>query len=357
MWVEYPLVDYDLRKQPFNERLVEMIRGKRDNIFDIIYDDPKQIPDNPLCVQYNYRQRAKTSYGVAFYNIRTKKWFVVEPYTTIEMRMLVQGYYTANTIPFMVEQLFDSELDLIISYHRGKFADFYSKVYGTDTITKNVLIERIWEMNFPLICETAKRIKAYRLQRGVKESQYIFPKGRPCESEAYFSTALREVEEESRIRILFENPDVSIRQLSRQHVFNGESSQNFSLAASQPPTSSSSSYLDAASGKVPDTPSKQSCWEHCKISIPDREGILDGFICKEYVSHSHSDIMGKIYKTTLWLCVFDSPEIEDAVITKSSETRMGRWVTEDVLRTRFRVQELYYKCEGTLNRYYPYLTL
>lgn len=348
MWVDYSLVDYDLRKQPFNERLVEMIRGKRDNIFGVVYDDPKTIPDNPLCVQYNYRQRAKASYGIAFYNTRTKKWFVVEPYTTIEMRMLVQGYYTVNTIPFMVEQLFDSELDLIISYHRGRFWEFYSKVYGVDQVEKNGLIDKIWDMNIGVISEVAKRIKAYRMQKGVRESQYIFPKGRPCDSESYFSTAVREVEEESKIKILFENPDVSMRQLSRQHVFNDTASN---LGTSP------STYIDVVNNKPAETHVKQSCWEHCRVVIPDHEPPIEAFICKEYISHSHSDIMGKIYKTTLWICVFDAPEIEDAVITKSNETRMGRWVTEEVLRTRFRVRELYLKCEGTLNRYYPYLTL
>lgn len=329
MWIDYTALDSDLRKQPFNERLVEMVRGKRENVFGIMYDDVDRIPKQPICVQYNCKQKPKTSFGVAFHNVRTKKWFVVEPALTIEMRLLLQGTYSVNLLPFLVEQLFETELEAIVSYD-GNFQDFYKSLEGIHPRSR--LAESLWNAGYPELEEMAKRMLAFRGQTGTLESQYIFPKGRPNDSEVFFLTAVREVEEETGIRILFENPDVSVRQLSRQNLF----------------TAPGDAFTDIAV--------KQKYWEHCRINIPGNE-LVDGYVCKEYVSHTHSDMTGKMYKTTLWVCVFDGEDSGDILMNKDSETRIGRWISENDLRKRFRVQDLYQKCDTTLNKYFPYLSL
>jgi 8-oxo-dGTP pyrophosphatase MutT (NUDIX family) len=330
MWIDYNSLEYDVRKQPFNERLVEMVRGKRDNVFGIMYDEVESIPKNPICVQYNYKQKPKSSFGIAFHNVRTKKWFVVEPTLTIEMRLLLQGTYSMNLIPFLVEQLYRSELEAIISYD-GKFPEFYKSLERV--MPRSKLAETIWNSTYPTLLEMAKRMLAYREHTGNQESQYIFPKGRPDDSEVFFLTALREVEEETGIKVLFENPDISVRQLSRHGHVSG---------------------LADVFGN--DQTVKQKFWEYCRLNIPGIP-LVDGYVCKEYVSHTHSDMTGKMYKTTLWVCVFDGEDSEDIPMKRASETRLGRWISEADLRRQFRVQELYQKCEITLNKYFPYLSL
>jgi 8-oxo-dGTP pyrophosphatase MutT (NUDIX family) len=329
MWIDYASLEYDLRKQPFNERLVEMVRGKRENVFNIMYDTVEQIPQQPVCVQYNYKQKPKTSFGIAFHNVRTKKWFVVEPALTIEMRLLLQGTYSPNLVPFLIEQLFQSELEAIVAYD-GNFQEFYKSLERV--LPRSRLAETLWNAEFPNLLEMAKRMLAFRQQVTSPESQYIFPKGRPDDSEVFFLTAVREVEEETGIKVLFENPDVSVRQLSRQTPFTGVQ-EMFS-----------------------DIPVKQKYWEYCRINIPGKP-LSEGYVCKEFVSHTHSDITGKMYKTTLWICVFDGEDCEDIPMKSKSETRIGRWIPESELRKQFRVQELYTKCETTLNKYFPYLSL
>lgn len=391
------MFDHDIRKQPFNERLVEMIRGKRENVFSIMYDEPQQIPQNPICVQYNFKQKPKTSFGIAFHNINTKKWFVVEPAMTIEMRLILQGYYNVNLLPFLIEQLYESELRAIASYN-GNFPEFYKQITGS--YPRDTLSEEFWKRSHKLIDEMVKRMLAYRDHSGFVESQFIFPKGRPDDSEAYFLTATREVEEETGIKVLFENPDLSIRKLSRHNVYNvsapltfNETKVNPVIASLPEPDTLSTSYAsvvvnppkpiesefngDGSHETTTDPDSemphgddeepnnfipepvtaKQNYWEHCRISIPGSTSLKDAYLCKEYVSHSHSDMTGKMYKTTLWICVFEGEDSKDILMTGRQETRMGRWISEEVLRSRFRVQELYIKCEATLNKYFPYLSL
>jgi len=358
------MIDQDLKRQPFNERLVEMIRGKRENIFSVLYDDRQKIPETPLCVQYNFKQKPKPSFGIAFHDIRTKKWFVVEPMMTIEMKLLLQGYYNVNLVPFLIEQLYDSELRDIVSYE-GDFPEFYKQITGV--YPANNLMEELWKQGCSKIISMAKRMLTYRAQSGFVESQYIFPKGRPDDSEAYFLTAVREVEEETGIKVLFENPDNSIRQLSRHNVFNittppeplSVNSTTYAKVASAMDLSTSppQGNLYHHDTNEPSMSVKQNYWEHCRVVIPGDTFAKDAYLCKEYVSHSHSDMTGKMYKTTLWICVFDGEDSKDIQMIGRSETRFGRWISEDVLRTRFRVQELYLKCEATLNKYFPYLSL
>ena len=382
MWLDYSMFDHDIRRQPFNERLVEMIRGKRENIFSIMYDEPHQIPQNPICVQYNYKQKPKTSFGIAFHNINTKKWFVVEPAMTIEMRLILQGYYNVNLLPFLIEQLYESELRTIASYN-GNFPEFYRQITGS--LPRDNLSEEFWKRSHKMIDEMVKRMLAYRDHSGFVEYQFIFPKGRPDDSEAYFLTATREVEEETGIKVLFENPDVSIRKLSRHNVYQTDhlikdaltnsssyasvviknnidpstsANQNQEENSTDPDSEICQGSLDDHLTFIPEpVTAKQNYWEHCRISIPGSNSLKDAYLCKEYVSHSHSDMTGKMYKTTLWICVFEGEDSKDILMTGRQETRMGRWISEDILRSRFRVQELYVKCEATLNKYFPYLSL
>ena len=397
----FSMFDQDIKRQPFNERLVEMIRGKRENIFHILYNNPQEVPDVPLCVQYNFKQKPKTSFGIAFHNIRTKKWFVVEPAMTIEMKLLLQGHYNDNLVPFLIEQLYDSELQSIVSYN-GCFPEFYQKLTGV--YPANKLMEALWEKEYRRIISMAERMLMFRAESGFVESQYVFPKGRPDESESYFVTAIREVEEETGIKVLFENPDNSIRRLSRHPVPNpppqvqtpqpvpsapihsdiilDDSFSYAKVACSTFPLTHPSVSLDSSVVKEPETSHnkqsgynkavnveyesasvpltvKQNYWEHCRVILPSSTSSYakDAYLCKEYVSHAHSDMTGKMYKTTLWICVFDAEDSADIQMTGRTETRFGRWISEDVLKTRFRVQELYLKCEATLNKYFPYLSL
>lgn len=277
---------------------------------------------------------------------------------TIEMKLLLQGYYDENLIPFLVEQLYESELKAIISYKEGDFSEFYKSITGV--YPKNRLTEEIWEKNKGRIMTMARDMSIYRSQSGFCESQYVFPKGRPDDSEAFFLTAVREVEEETGIRVLFENPENSIKRLSKPR---NHGSFYKEVSVDSVSTGDDSEPVSCYRFKH-DTATKQQYWEHCRLIIPglhQPDNVpLDGYLCKEYVTHSHSDMTGKLYKTTLWICVFDGEDGDDVMFNfshagENRETRLGRWILD--LRRRFRVQELYLKCEATLNRYFPYLSI
>jgi 8-oxo-dGTP pyrophosphatase MutT (NUDIX family) len=332
----------DQRKQPLNERLTEMIRGKRKNIFDVLFTEEELSKSNlrPICIQYNLRQKPKSSLGIAFYNIRTRNWFAIQPRHTIEMRMIIRGSFTESTLPLILEQIYDEELSVLTSLESpDTFQELFDTYYGTPLKEDfhGRLAREFWSRDWRIIREQARKCAAYRRERGFEVSQWIFPKGRPLEGEEPFNTAKREVEEETGIRILFENPHSSSRNLNRGG-------------------GAGKSYTQEDPFEF-ESPMRTGFWEPCHIDFPDEiEELTPGFICKEFVSQLHSDISGRVYKTTLWICVFDletNPEIP--LSPQNYESRGGMWLSEERLRSQSRVLELFHRCDSLLTKYYPYL--
>lgn len=336
-------IHYEQRKQPFNERLTEMILGRRKNIFEILYPGEELLRKGlrPICMQYNIRQKPKPSLGVAFYNLRTGKWLVIQPRHTIEMRSIVRGVYTESTLPLLMEQLYDDELRELADLESGDtFQKLFDRYYGTplQEDLHNRLARGFWEKGWETLRNLARRLVAFREEGGFRISQWIFPKGRPLEGEEPFVTAKREVEEETGIKIIFENPFKSLPRVCR---CGGRSRQDHHAEPS------------------PETNMRVECWEPCYIDFPtDSEEFVPGFICREFVSHSHSDISGRIYKTTLWVCVFDldyDPEIP--LMAENYESRGGKWLSQEELFSQSRVVGLFHKCDSVLLKHYPYLTI
>lgn len=330
---------FDHRKQPFNERLMEMVRGRRKNIFEVLYPEARSGKNfRPICLQYNLRQKPKLSLGIAFYNLRTKRWFVIQPKHTIEMRSIVRGTYNESTLPLFIEQLYDEELHVLATLESpDTFQELFDRYYGTplkeDFHAR--LAREFWQRDWETHRDLARKCEEYRRGEGFKTSQWIFPKGRPLEGEEPFVTARREVEEETGIRIIFENPLRGQKILSGGAVRSREGVDPFETEVSV----------------------KNGFWESCHIDFPDEiDELVPGFVCREFVSQPHSDISGRVYRTTLWICVFDL-ETDPVVPLKPEnyESRGGGWLGEDILRNESRVTELFQRCENLLTKYYPYL--
>lgn len=332
----------DQRKQPFNERLMEMVRGKRKNIYEVLSRGESNdfSWNRSLCMQYNLRQKPKSSFGIAFYNLHTRKWFVIEPKHTIEMRVIIKGCYSESTLPLLIEQVYDEELEVLASLENpDSFQELFDQYYGTPLREDHLgrLAKRFWNKNWKLLREFAVRIKEYRKTEKFVVSQMIFPKGRPLDGELPFLTAKREVEEETGIKLLFENSHISIKHLSK----GGGYSRGYS----------EEDPFDT------DVSLRGGFWEPCHIDFPDGvDELTHGYVCREFVSQLHSDISGRIYKTTVWICVF-ALETDPAIPLdpKNYESRGGVWMSESELHSSCRVTELFNKCETLLTRYYPYL--
>lgn len=327
--MEEPFIDN--KKQPFNERLVEMIKGQRPNVFSYLFSAHNDsVPKRSICMQYNFKQKPRTSYGIALYDTSTNKWYVIQPKFTIEMRSIIFGMYNESLLPFLLEQLYDDELDLLIN-HASNFRELYKLVNGAYPSCE--IYESIFKDNNDVIHRLCLRLKHIRHQRLI--CQYIYPKGRPLTNELIFQTAKRELEEETNVKIVFHGNYLTEKNLSKGSLIHSIIQQN----------------------------TKSTHWEPCDLQIPLNNGgylTLSANICREYVSHLHSDITGKIYKTTVWICAFDSGgnDIESMQASvKNGESRGGVWLSSEELVKKARVVELFLKTEMTLNKYIPYLTI
>jgi 8-oxo-dGTP pyrophosphatase MutT (NUDIX family) len=317
-------------KQPFDERLIDLVRGKRFNVYEYLRPFPQMYQMvEPICVQYNTKQRPTTSFGVAFYSAISSKWLVVEPKFTIEFISLMKGSYTKHGLPFVMEMMYTSELEMTVtdpspddtsnSLAKRVYKEIHDKLFYTSTI--HILYETLWVDNYPLISSLARSILERRKQTGEDCMQAIFPKGRACGSESWVETAIREVSEETGIKINFDNPGQAMEHLNSKYTtYDNETN----------------------------------VWEPCRVKIQERD--IDGYISKTHVTHTHSTLQGKLYRTVLWLCVINE-DVSGFQVIENSETRSGEWIRSEDMTKRFRVQELYLKCESALNKYYPYLTL
>ena len=333
------MVDEDreeLRRQPFNERLVEMARGKRHDIFRILYgDDTPKLCLQPMCIQFTPKQKPKVSYGIAFHNLGTNAWFVMEPRTTIEMRSIIRGLYTPASLPIILDQLYDEELEFLAQVtYETDFDEVFKKYYGGSwKDSHHIKLARVcWIKNWREIREMATKLIAFRKRVACElPSQRGFPKGRPVDDELPFATAIREVGEETDIKILFENTQ-TINQLGRS--------------------------LKPLGARHTEIGRSQLHWVDCLIDFPNGiEEYVQAYICREPVCHVHSDITGRVYKTVLWICAFNLPDDPIVEISPHNyETRAGLWLEEDELFSTSRVWELAHKCETYLSRNYPYLT-
>lgn len=312
----------DKYKQSFDERLIEMVRGKRVNSYD--YLKPFQEiyhMEEPYCVQYNPKQRPVASFGIALYNICLQEWLVVEPKFTIEFLSLVKGAYTLSSLPLIIDQLHDSEIELILKDPDPKRAyyNIHDIVFYTQTI--HILYETLWIDNYKYISSIAIKVRDRRASSSETCMQTVFPKGRATGRETWAETAVREFAEETGIDIMFDNPSQSMIRLNSKH---------------------------------PD----ELCniWEPCRVNLG--KFIRDGYISKNHVTHTHCASGGKMYRTVLWICVISlsREESETYNLAENSETRAAVWLNDDQMRRKFRVQDLYTKCESTLNKYYPYLS-
>ena len=337
----------DYRKHPFNERLVEMLRGKRGDIFDILYpeESPKPVLP-PLCMQYNLRQKPKSSYGIAFYNVKTRRWFMIEPRTTIEMRSIVRGFYSPTSLAFLIDQLYEEELEYLSELEGPEtfektFSTYYSMSMKDDFQTR--IARTFWKRDWGMIRELCRRLRDYKRDHPEHSvMQRIFPKGRPLDGEPPLTAAIRELTEETGIKIIFENPNIAIKNLTR-------GCGGMVSRTTVDPDDPFNTILVPRSG----------FWESCCIDFHGgMEELIQGYICKEFVTHYHSDINGRIYKTSLWICAFDLDEDPEIPLDPSNyESRGGKWVDENELRTTSRVSELSQKCETCLNKYFPYLII
>lgn len=319
----------DKYKLPFDERLIEIVRGRKYNPYEYLKPFPQIYhAEEPICVHYNPKQKAIASFGIAFYNAVSSRWLVVEPKFTIEFISLMKGAYNKHFLPFLLDVMYSSELLLILTDPSPKdptdsaakriYRNIHDKLFSTTTI--HVLYETIWMDNYPLISSIAHDILSSREKTGEVCMQAVFPKGRAGSSESWIRAALREVSEETGITINFDNPSQTMDRLNGKFVLDTESN----------------------------------IWEPCHVKIQGED--IDGYLSKTYVSHTHSTFGGKLYRTVIWLCVINK-DIEDFQVTENSETRSGEWLKDEDMRKRFRVQDLYTKCETSLNKYYPYLTL
>jgi len=323
--------EYDKYKQPFDERLIEIVRGKRYNSYDYLkkHHNLYQV-DEPICVQYGSKQRPVPSFGIAFYNVSQKRWLVVEPKFTIEFISLMKGMYTIHSLPFLIDQLYDTELELILTDpnpsdianppEKRVYHNIHRVMFGSDTI--QILYENLWVENFRLIISIASSVMERRRNKEDNCMQCIFPKGRSSGHETWAETALREVYEETGIQVMFDNPSHMIERLNSKYA----------------------SDLD------------MNIWEPCQVKIHKKK--VDGYISRLHVTHTHSTMGGKLYRTVIWICVVSlgDDEFEEFKVTDNSETRLGIWMGEEDMRKNFRVQDLYTKCETLLNKYYPYLS-
>lgn len=323
------LFENDRYKQMVDERLIDLVRGKRFNVYQYLKPFPELYHmDDPICIQYNVKQRPITSFGVAFYCAPSAKWLVVEPNFTIEFITLMKGAYTKHSLPFLMDLMYSSELQLIItdplpndltdSVSKRIYQSIHDILFFTKTI--QVLYETLWVDNYPLISSLARSILRKRAETGENCMQGVFPKGRASGPEKWIETAIREVHEETGIKLNFDNPEQAIDRLS-------------------------SKYIPDYEGGI---------WEPCRLKVQEKD--IDGFISKIHVTHTHSTLWGKLYRTVIWICVINE-EIEEFKVTENSETRSGEWIKSEDMRSRFRVQDLFIKCDITLNKYYPYLPL
>lgn len=323
--------DHEQQKRHiFNERVIEVVRRKRPDVFELFGEDPRF--GHPICMQYNTRQKPHPSYGIALYNACTRRWLVVEPQVTIEMMQVVRGVYTPSMLPLLLDQAFDAELEELVAAGDSPegFPELFQKYCGTTHRSGHPLrlATICWKRDCRLIAHVARRVLATRRSSGARISQTTFPKGRACEGECPFSAATREVEEETGIKVILEEPHRP-RDLSR-----GGGPRPHDGVAMGP----------------------RSAWVPCKVDFgTDAEEAIAGNVCREFVSHLHSSLTGRIYRTTIWLCVIHEPTDPAPPPTSTFETRGGAWVDDDVLSTLSRVTELCHKCETTLNRLTPYL--
>lgn len=281
--------------------------------------------DEPLCVQYNPKQRPTSSFGIAFYNIAQKKWLVVEPKFTIEFITLIKGMYTTHYLPFLMDQLYDSELELILGDDpepddKRVYRDIHRLMFNTDTI--QILYETMWVDNYKIISSIASSILRRRREVSERCMQCVFPKGRAMGGETWAEAAIREVSEETGIQVMFDNPSHVMDRLNSRHMVEQETN----------------------------------IWEPCQVKF--HRDAVDGYLSRLHVTHTHSTMGGKLYRTVMWICVVSlgQEEIDNFKVVENSETRLGMWLDEENMRRGFRVQDLYTKCENMLNKYYPYLS-
>lgn len=330
--MEKHIFDQEKYKHPFDERLIEVVRGKKYNCYEYLKSHHQIYQmDEPLCVQYNPKQRPTSSFGIAFYNIAQKKWFVVEPRFTIEFITLIKGMYTTHYLPFLMDQLYDSELELIITDpdpedvtstpEKRVYKHIHKLMFNTDII--QILYETMWSDNYNIILSIASSILKRRRENSETCLQCVFPKGRAGGGETWAETAVREVFEETGIRVMFDNPGHVMERLNSKHT---------------------------------NTDQDTNIWEPCQVKFS--QNVVDGYISRLHVTHTHSTMGGKMYRTVMWICVVSLgvDEIDNFKVVENSETRIGMWLDEEGMRRKFRVQDLYTKCENMLNKYYPYLT-
>lgn len=322
--------EYDKYKYPFEERIIEVVRGKRDNPYNYLkpFTEIYEL-EEPFCVQYNSKQRPISSYGVALYNMALGEWLVVEPKYTIEFLSLLKGSYTVSQLPFYIDQLHDSELELILedpdpsSLQDSPAKRIYHKIHDIVFYTNvvHVLYESMWIDNYQIISSIAMNVVEKRRSSSETCLQTVFPKGRSSGKESWAETALREFSEETGINIMFDNPATATERLNCKYM---EDLTNV--------------------------------WEPCRVFLNNRS--IDGYMSRVHISHTHCASGGKLYKTVVWICVVSltREESQSHVIKDNSETRAALWLDGDEMRKKFRVQDLYTKCEYTLNKYFPYLS-
>lgn len=286
-----------------NERIFEILHGARTP--PIGYYDPEHFNAMPklkgfFCGHNAGKNKPRVSYGVAIRDLRMDKWCCMAPAATIEFRILLEGNYLPAELPIIISQLYDHELRItrehlstetfrvVCRRHLLRELDdiFYGiYMFHMDSIrmiANNVFEERKMHTLYGDICQLG------------------FPKGRGAHDETPLQSALRELGEETGIRI-------------------------------------------CTVGKG----GREWFWERVEMNLCGETHI--GFLFQEPVVHTHVDITGKAFKTLIWIVHTNLPrtltDVDIPVIHSLTPHEVGAigWHPSMYCSRFSRVKELFHK--------------
>lgn len=287
-----------------NERIYEIISGLRTS--PVSYYDQGHLLKKPglkgfFCNHTSGKNKPRVSYGVAVRDLNMDKWCCIIPASTIEFRILLEGNYIPAELPIIISQLYDSELKIV------------KEVLSSETfkvVCRRILFRELSPLFYGIYSshmESIRMISNHVYEERKMQTVYAdvcqlgFPKGRGGYDEIPIQSALRELKEETGVKIHLDD-----------------------------------SYKD-----------NEWFWE--KVGIELNGFNTEGTLYREPVVHTHIDISGKAFKTLIWVVHTRLPkEITDndiAIANTTTPHEVGSigWHSS-VYCTRFsRVKELFHK--------------
>lgn len=287
-----------------NERVCEIARGLRTPLNS--YYDQGYMARHPelrgfYCNSFSGKNKPKISYGIAIRDLTMDKWCCLVPASTIEFRILLEGNYSPAELPLMISQMYDNEIKIVkenITFETFK------------VICRKILLRELSELYYAIYCshmETVRMIAGHVFEERKMQTIYAdvcqlgFPKGRGGYDEPPIQSALRELKEETGIKVIMD------KQENTDEWF----------------------------------------WEKVKIVVNGIE--KEGCLFKEPVVHTHLDMSGKAFKTFIWVIHVKLPkEITDndiALENASTPNEVGSigWHSSVYCARFSRVKELFHK--------------